>query len=146
MMELKKIRFKLTNAPFDGETLWAEPAGEMRYRLRNIPLYVEGYAESDIVACRAVDGWHEVTHLVTNSGNGTIRILFADANQPEAVHILNELTSIGCTYEQATNQWVAVTVPPDMEVPFSQMSNYLNATDDTVLIGWEVAKRPIVEL
>jgi hypothetical protein len=84
--------------------------------------------------------WKEVVVLEQDSGNGTIRIIFSDSESPEAQHILDELVSVGCMYERASSELVAVTVPPNLDIPFSQLANYLNSADDEILVGWEVGK------
>lgn len=137
-----KVRLKLQDPDGPaGETVWAEPTGEERYRLQSIPFAAYGYAEGDLVLCAWQDGWLEVVSKVSDSGNGTIRLLFRDAQSQAAQHILNELVSVGCTYEAASRQLVAVTVPSALAVPFSQLCNFLNGTEDSVLSGWEIAKR-----
>ncbi len=137
-----KIRFKLSDPTGPaGETLWAEPIAEGQCRLLSIPFAVDGYAEGDIVRCVEQDGWDEVVGMMQDGGNGTIRLLFGDAQSPDAQHVLDELVSVGCSYESAAQQLVAVTVPPTLDVPFSQLCNFLNETSDDVLQGWEIAKR-----
>jgi hypothetical protein len=135
-----KIRIPLPEGSFAGETLWAEKVGEDLYRLLNIPFSATGYAEADIVRCQKREGWDEVIALEKDSGNGTLRLMFADSTSKEAQFILDELVSVRCIYERASSKLVAVTVPSSLEVPFSQLSNFLNNTSDDVLIGWEVAK------
>jgi len=135
-----KIRFPLVNESASGETLWAEGAGENLFTLLNIPFLAVGYAEGDVVRCVEHDGWHQVVGLEHSSGNGTLRLIFTDGKTRDAQEILDELSSVGCTYERASRNYVAVTVPPNLQIPFSQLSNYLNQTTDEVLTGWEVAK------
>jgi hypothetical protein len=136
-----KIRIPLPEGSFAGETLWAEQVGEDLYRLLNIPFSATGYAEDDIVRCQKLEEWIEVIALEKDSGNGTLRLMFADAESKEAQFILDELVSVGCTYERASSKLVAVTIPPNLEIPFSQLSDFLNNTTDNVLVGWEVGKR-----
>lgn len=139
--QLKKVLITLSDDPLASETLWAEPIDQTRYRLRNIPFYAMGYAESDIVACQTIREAQVVTNIVKHSGNGTLRLIFSDSAHFEDKQILSELESVGCTYERASEGLVAVTVPPNLAVPFSQLSNYLNSIEDRILIGWEVAKQ-----
>jgi hypothetical protein len=141
MENLCKIRFPLEDGPFSGETAWAEQVSDDTYRLRNVPYHAVGYAEDDVVKTIERDGWPEVIGLVEESGNGTLRLLFADSATDGAQNVLDELTSLGCTYERASDTFVAVTVPPTLSVPFSQVANYLNDLPDDVLVGWEVGKR-----
>ena len=146
MGKQKKIRFNLQEvdgASFSGETVWAEQLEGDQYRLMNIPFDISGYAEGDIVRCEPDEWgeWDEVKEIVLDSGNGTIRLLFGLGPHEEAQQkVLSELVSVGCTYERASEKFVAVTVPPTLDVPFSQLSNFLNGLSGGVLAGWEVAK------
>lgn len=141
-----KVRFNLQGDPVSGESLWAEHIEGELYRLLNVPFYAKGYAEGDIVRCIKRDSWYEVTTVEQHSGNGTVRIYFATTSASlKAQHVLNELVSVGCTYEQATPNFVAVSVPVNIEVTFSQLSSFLNSMSDDVVIGWEVGKKPTVK-
>ena len=142
MNEQVKIRFNLHGNPVGGETVWAESLGNDLYRLLNVPYHAMGYAENDIVRCIQQDDWAEVIEVEQHSGNGTVRIMFADSNSSKAQHILKELVSVGCTYERASSKLVSVTVPPTLDVPFSQMANYLNSINEKVILGWEIGKNP----
>ena len=135
-----KIRFPLQNDVAAGETLWAERLERNRFRLLNVPFFVYGYAEGDVVLCTERDGWPEVVELIQDGGRGALRIIFVDSTSVAAQHILDELVSVGCAYERAGQTMVAVSVPPTLSVTFSQLSNYLNM-EDTV-IAWEIGKRP----
>jgi hypothetical protein len=141
MDECVKIAFELPEVSFKRESVWAEPLGQDLYRLMNIPFYAFGYAEGDIVRCDNRAGYLTVTSLVQSSGNGTLRLLLADSAHSETQFILDELVSVGCGYERASEQLVAVTTPPTLEVSFSQLANYLNGLDSCLLIGWEIGKR-----
>ena len=138
-----KIRIPLPDGPFAGETLWAEQVGKDLYRLLNIPFHATDYAEGDVVRTQHQEGWNEIVAMENDSGNGTVRLLFSDSNSNEAEIVLNELVSVGCTYERASTNLVAVTIPASLSISFSQLSNFLNNTSDEILIGWEVAKKMI---
>jgi hypothetical protein len=135
-----KIRIPLSDT-FSGETLWAEQTGENLFRLLNIPFFAFGYAEGDIVRCMQSQGWNQVTDLEKDSGNGTLRLVFGQVESNDAQFILSELASVGCTYEIASSQLVAVTIPPNLQIPFSQLSNFLNGIGNEVLNGWEIGKK-----
>lgn len=112
------------------------------FQLKNIPFNAYGYAFDDIVLCiKGSDGIPTVTRIIEDSGNGTIRILFSNSLSEAAENILNELNSVNCHYEKASASLVAVSIPHDVELPFSQISNFLNAIDDKILQGWEIGKR-----
>src|SRR5690349_19418629 len=100
MGQLAKIRFNLQNVPVGGETVWAEEIGDHRYRLVNIPFDANGYAEGDVVRCTSINGTEEVVGMEQDSGNGTIRIKFSGPESTNTNQILDELTSVGCTYER----------------------------------------------
>lgn len=140
MSDLTKVKIKLPDT-FDAELLWAESKGNHLFRLVNIPFDAIGYAEGDIVRCIEIDSIPEVIGIEKDSGNGTLHLVFVDSNLPESQRVLNELVSVGCTYERASKSLVGVTIPPALLVPFSQIANYLNGIDDGILQGWEVAKR-----
>ena len=139
-MSKTKIRVPILEGSVSGETFWAEKIDQNLFRLCNIPIVARGYAEDDIVLCQQKDDFNEVISIKEDSGNGTIRLLFSNSHSEEAQNVLQELKSIGCSYEIASSQLVGVTIPPQLEIPFSQLSNFLNSTDDEVLTGWEVAK------
>jgi hypothetical protein len=139
-MQKTKIRIPIHEGSVSEETLWAEKIDENLFRLCNIPFVAKGYAEDDIVFCQQKDDFNEVVSIKEDSGNGTIRLLFSNSHSEEAQEVLKELKSVGCSYEFASSKLVGVTIPSHLEIPFSQLSNFLNATDDNILSGWEVAK------
>jgi hypothetical protein len=141
MEELVKVAIRLEQGLPDNELLWAEPVDGDLYRLRNIPFCAKGYADGDIVRCARGQETITVIGMAEDSGNGTIRIVFADGEGREAQQILAELVSVGCTYERATADLVAVTIPPTLEIPFSQLANYLNDIPESILQGWDIGKR-----
>jgi hypothetical protein len=140
-MQRAKIKILPIETSASGETLWAEQVDENTFRLCNIPFAAKGYAENDIVLCQQKDGFNEVVSIKEDSGNGTIRLLFSNSHSNEAQAILEELKSVGCSYEFASSTLVGVTIPPRLKIPFSKLSNFLNATDDKILVGWEIAKK-----
>jgi uncharacterized protein DUF4265 len=142
-MQKAKVRIPINEGSISGETLWAEKVGDNLFRLCNIPFIANGYAEGDIVLCQQKNGFDEVISIKEDSGNGTIRLIFTNPHGNEAQQILKELESVGCTYEFSSSKLVGVTIPCELEVPFSQLSNFLNTSDNKILSGWEVAKEII---
>ena len=136
-----KLKFLLPDGPVNGETTWAEKLGNGVFRLLNIPFFAIGYAQGDMVNCEAVAGEIRVLGMQKDSGNGTLRLFFSNIQDKDTQQVLQELTSVGATYEIAKDQLVAVNIPPNLGVPFSQLSNYLNGLSDKTLISWEVAKK-----
>jgi hypothetical protein len=127
-----KVRFNLYGKPVAGETAWAKVVGENLFQLTSIPFYAEGYALDDIVQCHEIEGHREVVGIVKDRGNGTIRIYFQPSQEPYIEQILNELVSKGCKLERASPTMVAVSIPHDVELPFSQIADFLNAVDDNI--------------
>src|SRR4051794_15806100 len=118
-MERRKIRLNLEEGeeiPVGGETVWAEVLPGNLFRLLNIPYHAFGYAEGDVVRCRRDewDEWDEVVGIELDSGNGTIRIMFVDAEASSAKEVIEELASVGVTHERASERFVAFTVPAKM--------------------------------
>lgn len=68
---------------FASESLWAEQVQTAEnggaYRVANIPFFLDGVNEGDVVAAEFdVDGVLTLTHVVSRSGNSTVRVLFGD--------------------------------------------------------------------
>lgn len=117
--ELVKIFFNLpeNSEPVATESLWAEQLGSNLYRLRNVPFYLYGVSEQDIVKAEENDGRLVVTGIVDRGGHSTYRIFLTEQTSEEQFSkdwvFLHEL---GCTYERATRRLVAIDVPPHVDV------------------------------
>ena len=142
MKRVAFVKSDKTIAP--AETLWAEELSGNLYALRNVPFSTYGFAEGDIVEANSSDDGLQVARLHWDSGNGTIWINFASATtEDDQKVILNELTSVGCTYERSTSDVVGVTVPANLQIAFEQLLGYLNqVTDQGIVRGWLVSKEP----
>jgi hypothetical protein len=137
-----KVLIPLPDGPTSGESLWAEQAGEGLYRLLNNPIFAYGYAWGDTVRCVRKEGWWEVLGIARDSQNSTIRIHFsAPPDSPGVRHVLTELGSVGCNYERAMGGLFSVNVPSDVEIPLSQVSNFLDQQPEGVLADWEIGKK-----
>ncbi|PYU37853.1 MAG: hypothetical protein DMG54_32255 [Acidobacteria bacterium] len=62
------------NGPLATESLWAEPAGDCLFRLRNVPFFAYGFSERDIVKVEESDGKFVVTDAEERGGHSTYRI------------------------------------------------------------------------
>lgn len=99
---MKKITFLFWNEILEEdyvERVWAEIIDEEKghYKLDNIPFFVKGYSDADIVRVEIEDEELVVKELIEPSGNTTINIIFFEnADKKEA---LDRLTSFGCEYE-----------------------------------------------
>jgi Domain of unknown function (DUF4265) len=117
--ELVKIVFNLSekDGPVATESLWAERLGANLYRLRNVPFYLRGVSEQDIVRAEENDGRLVVTGIVDRGGHSTYRIFLPEQTSEE--QFLKDwvaLHELGCTYERATRRLIAIDVPPNADV------------------------------
>ncbi|MDP8932465.1 MAG: DUF4265 domain-containing protein [Actinomycetota bacterium] len=121
------------------ETLWAEPVGDGHFRLDNAPFFAYGVSADDIVAAEATEheGVFEFRGVVRRAGNRTVRLAFVDegtANRRSQV--LARIVELGCSYEGANPNYIAITVPGDVD---------LDAVVDTLQqtgMTWEYADPP----
>lgn len=101
------------------ETLWAERVGADRFRLQNSPFWAYGVSWLDVVQARPdATGMLAMTDVVEKSGHRTLRV-FLDAppnESPRDAAILQGVNALGCTYEGMTSRYVAVDVPPGIEL------------------------------
>jgi len=64
------------------ESLWAEPVGGDRYRLRNVPFLVFGFSEQDVITAEENNGALRVTGVAIRGGRSTYRLVLPeDANE-----------------------------------------------------------------
>lgn len=75
--DLTKIHFTLADGSVvAGESLWAEPLGGGRYRIRNTPYFVDGIALDDVVRCSEHDDEApEFVERLQSGGNETVRLI-----------------------------------------------------------------------
>ena len=94
------------------ESLWAEPFGGDRYRLRNVPFYLYGFSEQDIVKAEEKEGRLVVVGVVERGGHSTYRIFLPDhtTEDPFAEDWL-ALGELGCTYERASRRFFGNRCP-----------------------------------
>lgn len=106
--------------PVAGETLWAFPLGEYRYRLDNIPWYVRGVACYDVVeAVSFEDEVPVVSRVVERSGHLTIRLLLSGERDAAALRgVLAEFDELGAAGEVDPHRGlVALDLPPTADLP-----------------------------
>lgn len=102
------------------ETLWAEPVGEDLYCLDNSPFYAYGVSWRDVVLAPfdPAEKFACFSAISRKSGNRTIRIRFdppvAPGNSSDGM--LQGLVGLGCSYEGANPGYMAVNVPPEVDL------------------------------
>jgi hypothetical protein len=117
--ELVKIVFDLpvNDGPIATESLWAERLGASLYRLRNVPFYLRGVSEQDIVRVEENDGRLIVAGIIDRGGHSTYRIFLPEQTSEEQFSKdWIPLQELGCTYERARRRLVAIDVPPHADV------------------------------
>lgn len=97
--------------PYGTESLWAEPLGEGRFRLENIPFFAVGVSCNDIVRATRQEEGLLFDELLEESGHTTVRVIVYDPNQVKVFRDL--LRERGCDSELSDiDGLIAVDVPP----------------------------------
>lgn len=113
---LVRVDFKLrpaTRNGIRGETLWAEPVGAGRVRLRNTPFYVPGVSAEDVVFVRREQGRLVYKGVSLRGGHSTYWIVLDGEEQRARFDSCwAALRKVGCTFEGAGGRTFAVDVPP----------------------------------
>lgn len=128
----------------DVETLWAYDLGQDRYKLDNSPFYAYSVSWEDIV--HAPFNEHEerpaFERVIEKSGNRTIRIIFEPPVEAgnDSDKVLQSLVGMGCSYEGATPSYIAVNIPPAVDL--EQIRNFLIDSE----ANWEHADPSYKEL
>ena len=126
------------------ETLWATALGDDQYKLENSPFYAYSVSWEDTVYAPydASAGQATFQRVVKKSGNRTVRVIFdppaEDGNTSD--HVLQGLVALGCSYEGAQRNYIAINIPP--EIQLDHVREYLIAKQ----ANWEHADPSYAEL
>ena len=103
------------------ESVWAEPLGGDRYRIRNSPFYAFGFSFLDVVHAHA--GSEEapfpiVTEPIVRSGHSTYRLFVHDGfHENERFRkAWTPVQAAGCSFEASGDRLLAVNVPPQADI------------------------------
>jgi Domain of unknown function (DUF4265) len=116
MTEKVKILFRLQKdedgyPPAEIESLWSDRLDNDTYALDNIPVYLRGISEKDIVGGINVEGEIFYSHFIEASEYSTYRIMLNDSGDDR--EISQRLISMGCSIERSNiPRLIAVSVPP----------------------------------
>ena len=111
-LPLVKIAFR--DAAGDVETLWAFDLGDRTFKLDSTPWYQYDVSYQDIVSASPVeDGMMFFDKVIAKSGYRTLRVR---SNEPVPSTLLEGLRSLGCSYEGANPKFIAVDVPPGIDL------------------------------
>ena len=120
-LPLVKVAFRDDSG--DIETLWAFDLGDGTFRLDSTPWYQYDVSYQDIVAAKPTeDGMLFFDRVIAKSGYRTLRVR---SDSPVPAALLEALVSLGCSYEGAKPTFIAVDVPPgvDLDAPVSLMTS-----------------------
>lgn len=104
------------------ETMWATPLGENRYRLENSPFFAYGVSWQDVVDARPQpddsSGIPVVRRVVRKSGHRTLRLILVPGKDeaPEQERVLQELATLGCTYEGYNPRYFVLDLAPSQDL------------------------------
>jgi len=120
--EMSKVLFRVQEP--DGsanvETLWATPLGQDLHQLDNSPFYAYSVSWKDIVYAPfdPEEQFPTFQRVFRKSGHKTIRIIFEESvtEGSGSKRLLQELVSLGCSYEGATETYICLDIPPDVEL------------------------------
>ena len=90
-----------------------------RYRLDNSPFYAYGLSWLDVVEAHPDEqGQLAFARIVEKSGHRTVRIIFDPGidEDPEGQAVVDELVRLGCSYEGAHAGYIAVDLPPAVDL------------------------------
>jgi hypothetical protein len=115
-----KVTFLLEKADWHDhatETMWAEPMGDRRFSLRNVPFYAYGASYGDVVTAFADEGRMTVREVVQRGGHSTYRLFVTNTEQLQRFgELWQPLERLGCTVERATERLLAMDVPPSVDI------------------------------
>lgn len=117
-----KVMFRVENqdGSVDVETLWACDLGDDNYRLDNSPFYAYSVSWQDIVHAPydQEERFPLFERVVEKSGNRTVRIIFDPPVEVgnDSDRVLEGLVEKGCSYEGATRSYMAINIPPNVEL------------------------------
>jgi hypothetical protein len=134
-----KVVFRVRNddGSFEVETLWAYNLGDDRYKIDNLPFFAYSVSVNDIVYAPLDpdDGRPTFEKALSKSGNRTVRVVFDPPIEPgnRSAEVLKGLVALGCVYEGANSKYIAVNIPPVVEL--NAVRDYLIKCD----ANWEPA-------
>lgn len=101
------------------ETLWAEPLGDHKYRLQNVPFYASGLSYEDVVTAEPVGDQIIMQSVVDRGGHSTYRLYLSNGVTVDSEAFTRHwrpLQSIGATFEQANERLFAVDIPRTTDI------------------------------
>ncbi len=134
-----KILFKLEvdehgYPPDDYESLWAKVMADNSYQIDNIPFFVQGLSEGDLVAVEKSEGEFVFSKIIDKSKITTVRIICFDESNIQAIR--EKLSDFGCDTEFMEDYGlIAVSVPSDVD--YEPISKYLSECENDGSLEYE---------
>lgn len=115
--DLARVLFELEDRTFgEAEALWAESLTPETARLDNIPLLVFGVSKGDVVKVSRDDETPRFLGVAERGGHSTYRVMLEDPDDPSTQARFREIVVLGCGHERLTPRFIAVDVPPDIDI------------------------------
>ena len=112
-----RIRFEVEDKALgDAEVLWGERTMDDAFRIDNVPLLVFGVSTGDLVPVRGDAEPFHFDGVAERGGHSTYRVMLTDPADPQSQQRFRRIVTLGCGYEQLTPRFLAVDVPPDVNV------------------------------
>jgi hypothetical protein len=126
--QLTEVVFKIPpeeDLGFPAEWVWAEPLDANTFRLRNQPIYANGYAFCDVVEAEETEDGFQVMRPRDRSGYSAVRI-YPPVDEPKTAGVKTALQELGGrTYDSNIPNIFALMVAP--EVAFEPLLKWLEA-------------------
>jgi hypothetical protein len=118
---MTKMKINLpADTPFasgETETMWVEESPDHTYIVKNVPFFAKGISCEDVVSGRFENEELIFDSVIRRGGHSTYRIFAKNGrNQPEVLTLIDDLKSLGCDIEPATDRLVSVDVLPDADI------------------------------
>jgi len=136
-----QVRVDLPNHPLtESETLWARPLEDGRFEVRNVPFYAYGLNFLDLVKAREDgEGPWRITRISEPSGHRTIRLFLTEPLAPaQRGMFLLQLRGLGVALDEATDQYIAVDVPPESD--WEAVRAHLDGLEKEGTLSYETAE------
>src|SRR5215471_14004006 len=112
-----KVVFQLAKSDLHDhatESLWAEPLGEGRAQLKNVPYYVYRISYDDVVNINCREDPCAFQSVAERGGHSTYRVFLREGVSDDRFEkFWSRLRALGCTYERGTDILFAVDIPPE---------------------------------
>lgn len=137
-----KVRFDLEIEedgfpPISVEILNARLIDETIVELDNTPFFVEGVAIGDTLKCTKAgdNGLFQYDHVVNESGNKSISIIFIDDSCKENVY--QKLKGLGCYCEYGEfDGFNMLAVSVDIENDYGEVARYLDLQESSEYLSY----------